>query len=58
MPQGAPLIVGFCIVTGWSAAEMGLWLSAAPRTPDQATTSVPLLLIPQLLFAGALTPID
>ncbi|UTI65437.1 ATP-binding cassette domain-containing protein [Paraconexibacter antarcticus] len=58
VPQGAPLIVGFCIVTGWSAAAMGLWLSAAARTPDQATTSVPLLLIPQLLFAGALIPID
>lgn len=37
---------------------MGLWLSAWARTPDQATTSVPLLLIPQLLFAGALIPVE
>lgn len=58
VPEGAPLIAGICIVTGWSAAAMGLWLSAAARTPDQATTSVPLLLIPQLLFAGALIPVE
>ncbi|WP_354698823.1 ABC transporter ATP-binding/permease protein [Paraconexibacter sp. AEG42_29] len=58
VPEGAPLILGLCVVTGWSAAAMGLWLSAWARTPDQATTSVPLLLIPQLLFAGALIPVD
>lgn len=58
LPEGALLVVGLCVVTAWAAAAMGLWLSAAARTADQATTSVPLLLIPQLLFAGALIPVD
>lgn len=45
-----------CIICAWAATAMGLWLSAAVRTPDQATSSVPLVLIPQLLFAGAVIP--
>lgn len=55
---GAALVAAVCVVTGWSAAAMGLWLSAWARTPDQATIAVPLVLIPQLLFAGALIPIE
>lgn len=58
IPEGGPLVLGFCVVTGWSAAAMGLWLSAWAANPDQATSSVPLLLIPQLLFCGALIPVD
>lgn len=46
-----------CIVAGWTAVAMGLWLSAAVDTPDQATSSVPLVLIPQLLLAGAIIPL-
>jgi ABC-type multidrug transport system permease subunit len=35
---------------------MGLAVSALARSPDQASSAVPLLLIPQLLFAGAIIP--
>ena len=56
--QGALLVVAMTMFAGCSSACMGLWLSAASHTSDQATSTVPLLLIPQLLFAGALIPID
>ncbi|MCW3040681.1 MAG: modulated efflux pump with fused ATPase and integral rane subunit, partial [Solirubrobacterales bacterium] len=46
-----------CIVAGWTAVAMGLWLSAAVSSTDQATSSVPLVLIPQLLLAGAIIPL-
>jgi ABC transport system ATP-binding/permease protein len=36
---------------------MGLAISASVRTEDQATSFIPLALLPQLLFAGALVPI-
>ena len=36
---------------------MGLLVSCAARTVDQAAGAVPLLLIPQLLLAGGLIPL-
>jgi ABC transport system ATP-binding/permease protein len=56
--EGALAMVGVAIAAGCASACMGLWLSAASRTSDQATIAVPILLIPQLLFAGALIPIE
>jgi ABC-type multidrug transport system ATPase subunit len=50
-------VLGVCIVAGWAAVAMGLWLSASVDTSDQATSSVPLVLIPQLLLAGAIIPL-
>jgi ABC-type multidrug transport system ATPase subunit len=47
-----------CVLGGWAGSALGLWLSAYVRTADQATGSVPLVLIPQLLFAGALIPFN
>ena len=35
---------------------MGLLISALANTRDQATTIVPLALVPQLLLAGVLVP--
>lgn len=57
VPQGGVLVVLVCMATGVAAACVGLWLSAWSRTPDQAIASTPLILIPQLLFAGALIPV-
>ena len=37
---------------------MGLLISAVTRTQDQATSLIPLAMIPQLLFAGAVIPND
>jgi hypothetical protein len=36
---------------------MGLLVSAAVRTEDQATSFIPLVLIPQLLFSGAIVAV-
>lgn len=55
-PVAVAQVYAMCVAVGWAAVAMGLWISAAVRTSDQATSSVPLLLIPQLLFAGAVIP--
>jgi hypothetical protein len=36
---------------------MGLLMSAAVRTQDQATSFIPLVLVPQLFFGGSIVPI-
>ena len=36
---------------------MGLLMSAAVRTQDQATSFIPLVLIPQLFFGGSIVPV-
>ncbi len=45
------------IATGCVAVCMGLAISAFSGTPDQAMSFVPLAVIPQLLFAGAIVPV-
>jgi len=45
-----------CTLVAWASVAMGLVLSAFARSSDQASSAVPLLLIPQLLFAGAIVP--
>jgi hypothetical protein len=37
---------------------MGLLISAAAGTEDQAVSITPLAVLPQILYAGALVPID
>ena len=49
---------GLLVLTSIAAAGMGLAISAAVRTEDQATSFIPLALIPQLLFAGAIVPVE
>jgi ABC-type multidrug transport system ATPase subunit len=49
-------VLGVCTICAWAAIGVGLWVSAAVRQADHATGSVPLLLIPQLLLAGAFIP--
>lgn len=46
------------VMTAWAAMGMGLAVSTLARSVDQATSFVPMLLIPQLLFAGALVTVD
>ncbi len=45
------------ILTAWASVGIGLAVSCAARSVDQAAGAVPLLLMPQLLFAGALIPL-
>jgi ABC-type multidrug transport system ATPase subunit/pSer/pThr/pTyr-binding forkhead associated (FHA) protein/ABC-type multidrug transport system permease subunit len=43
--------------SAWAAIGLGLAVSTLARSIDQATSFVPMLLIPQLLFAGALVTV-
>jgi ABC-type multidrug transport system ATPase subunit len=45
------------VLTGWVSAGLGLAVSCVARSVDQAAGAVPLILMPQLLFAGALVPL-
>jgi ABC-type multidrug transport system ATPase subunit len=56
MPDGVGPIIIACMVTGLAAACFGLWLSAWARNSDIAVGATPLVMIPQLLLAGALIP--
>jgi ABC-type multidrug transport system permease subunit len=49
---------GLAVLVAWVSVALGLAVSAAARSVDQAAGAVPVLLIPQLLFAGALVPVD
>lgn len=50
-------LYGVLVTTAWAAIGMGLAVSTLARSVDQATSFVPMLLIPQLLFAGALVTV-
>jgi ABC-type multidrug transport system ATPase subunit/pSer/pThr/pTyr-binding forkhead associated (FHA) protein/ABC-type multidrug transport system permease subunit len=50
-------LYGVLVSTAWAAIGMGLATSTLARSVDQATSFVPMLLIPQLLFAGALVTV-
>ncbi|HEY7454365.1 MAG TPA: FHA domain-containing protein [Thermoleophilaceae bacterium] len=62
-PLGAGLgswlsVFALLLMTGFAAVGMGLLISALVRTGDQAMSVVPLAVIPQLLFAGAIVPVE
>jgi ABC-type multidrug transport system ATPase subunit len=57
-PASAYLQVGLILmVTSAAAVSLGLLISSAVRSQDQATSFIPLALIPQLFFAGAIVPV-
>ena len=43
-------------LTAWTGTSLALLISAVVKTERAALTSVPLLLVPQMLLAGALVP--
>ena len=51
-------VFALLVATGCVAVCMGLAISAISGTPDQAMSFVPLAVIPQLLFAGAIVPVE
>lgn len=51
------VVVSLLVLTSFAAVGVGLLVSAAVSTEDQATSFIPLTLIPQLLFAGAIVPV-
>ena len=50
-------LFALALLTAWASAAMGLAVSCAARTVDQAAGAIPLLLMPQLLLAGGLIPL-
>jgi ABC-type multidrug transport system ATPase subunit/ABC-type multidrug transport system permease subunit len=50
-------IIGLLVATSFAAVGMGLLMSGAVRTQDQATSFIPLLLVPQLFFGGSIVPV-
>jgi ABC transport system ATP-binding/permease protein len=49
-------LVALAWLTAIAAVAMGLALSASVRSQEQATSLIPLALIPSLLFGGAIVP--
>jgi ABC transport system ATP-binding/permease protein len=55
--QAFPELLGAIYLTALAGLSMGLLVSAVAGNSDQAMAIVPMLLIPQLMFAGAQVPI-
>ena len=54
-PNSAALqVLVICTLVAWVGMGFGLTLSAFARSEDQAASFLPLILLPQLLFAGAI----
>jgi ABC-type multidrug transport system ATPase subunit/pSer/pThr/pTyr-binding forkhead associated (FHA) protein len=52
---GAAFVIAvLLVITTWVAVGMGLLVSAYSHSEDQAGSFVPLILVPQLLFGGAI----
>jgi hypothetical protein len=47
-------LISVLVVSSWLAVLLGLAVSAHATSEDQATGVIPLLLVPQLLFGGAI----
>ena len=52
------LLLGILMLTGFVAVGMGLLISSIVSSEDQAASFIPLVLIPQLLFAGAIVSVS
>ncbi len=50
-------LIAVLVASSWIAVLLGLLVSAHAETEDQATGVIPLLLVPQLLFSGAIVPV-
>jgi ABC-type multidrug transport system permease subunit len=50
-------IFAICSLTGFVSVGMGLLISALVSSEDQAASFIPLALIPQLLFGGAIVAV-
>jgi len=55
-PGEAQIVVMVLVLTAWVGVGFGLVVSAFARSEDQATSYIPLVLLPQLLFGGAVVP--
>ena len=51
------VVAALLVLTSWAGVAMGLCISALATRESQATSVMPLVLIPQLLLGGAVQPI-
>jgi len=51
-------VFGLMLATGFAAVGMGMLVSSLVTTQDQAMSLIPLAVIPQLLFAGAIVTLE
>jgi ABC-type multidrug transport system ATPase subunit/ABC-type multidrug transport system permease subunit len=51
------IAISVLLLTSLAAIGMGLFASTLAHSEDQATSFIPLMLIPQLLFGGAIIPL-
>ena len=56
IPGSRPEQFALLTVGAMAGTAIGLLISALANTPEQATTIVPLALVPQLVLAGVLVP--
>jgi ABC-type multidrug transport system ATPase subunit/pSer/pThr/pTyr-binding forkhead associated (FHA) protein len=56
--QAYALLYAVLVTTGAVAVAMGLLISAVVSSEDQAASFIPLALIPQLLFGGAIVTVN
>ncbi|MBJ7330456.1 MAG: ATP-binding cassette domain-containing protein [Solirubrobacteraceae bacterium] len=57
-PPGSEVtVVAILILAAWAGVTLGLVVSAYARSEDQATSLIPLVLLPQLLFGGAIVTV-
>lgn len=51
-------VVALLVLSSWVAVMLGLLLSANVRTENQATSFIPLILIPELILCGGAVPLQ
>ena len=56
-PQEYVKVFAICSMTGFVSVGMGLLISSLVSSEDQAASFIPLALIPQLLFGGAIVAV-
>ncbi|MSU80605.1 MAG: ATP-binding cassette domain-containing protein [Gemmataceae bacterium] len=52
-----PIMLPVMVLASWNGIAMGLIISALASTADKATAIVPMILLPQIILAGVLTPL-
>ena len=57
-PRVYATVFSILFLTSVAAVGMGLLVSAAVKTQDQATSFIPLVLIPQLFFGGSIVAVE
>jgi len=56
VPGAVDLQWGFAVLSAVAGCCLGLLISASTTTTEQATTVVPLVLVPQLILSGVIVP--